>query len=222
MRKMVYAITSVLKFDRLTQTWSEVAAMPKGRDYSAACVIGSDIYVIGGRNETGQAQSNTYRFNTEANEWSMLAPMPEAKCLHNVCVVDNLIYVMGGSSIDCLLLTSVHRFDPVQNLWSVLAPMSVARATGFGTFVLDGSIYAVGGQNGVPSRYGPPRTYSSPTEKVTSAFTSMERYCSASDSWSEVNGGELGTARCALRGLAMHCDHQMGLFDNLIAKAARV
>jgi hypothetical protein len=134
--------------------------------------------------------------------------MPEAKYLHRVCVLDDLVYVMGGSSIDNALLTSVHRFDPVQNLWSVLAPMSVARATRFGVFVLDGSIHALGGSNGTPSSFGLPRTFNLPAVDIlTSAYTSMERYCVDSDSWSEVNDGELGRARCALRGLAMYGDH---------------
>jgi hypothetical protein len=54
--------------------------------------------------------------------------------------------------------------------------MAVAR-TSLGSFVLGESIYAVGGFDG------------------DYRLSSMERYSVASDSWSEVHGGELSTVR---------------------------
>jgi hypothetical protein len=59
-------------------------------------------------------------------------------------VLDGLIYAMGGKDSDLYADNIVHRFDPVANLWRTVAPMSSARK-GFGTFVLGGCIYAVGG-----------------------------------------------------------------------------
>jgi hypothetical protein len=76
--------------------------------------------------------------------------------------------------------------------------MSVAR-TALGSFVLGGSIYAVGGFDGENS------------------LSSLERYSVASNSWSEVDGGELGTARTCFGALVVRLE--MDLFDSLIAKA---
>ena len=45
----------------------------------------------------------------------------------------------------------------------------------------------------------------------------MERYCAISDSWAEVSGGELGTARAHLGALVVHVE--VDLLDSLIAKA---
>jgi N-acetylneuraminic acid mutarotase len=139
-------VKSVLKFGRRAQTWSEVASMLAERDNAGACMLGSDIYIFGGRNENDKPTSTTYRFNTERNEWATLAPMPEANSLHSVSVLDGLIYVMGGwdSNGNGNSVSSVHRFDPVANSWSTVAPMLVARMS-LGSFVLGGSIYAVGG-----------------------------------------------------------------------------
>jgi hypothetical protein len=75
--------------------------------------------------------------------------------------------------------------------------MSIARGI-CGAFVLGGSIYAVGGFDG------------------EDRLSSMERYSVALDSWSEVDGGELGTARSYFGALAVRLE--MDLFDSLIAK----
>jgi hypothetical protein len=76
--------------------------------------------------------------------------------------------------------------------------MSVARTT-FESFVMGGSVYAVGGFNkGI-------------------RLSSTERYSVASDRRSQVLGGELGTAR---RSYGVHVIRlEMGLFDSLIARA---
>jgi hypothetical protein len=75
--------------------------------------------------------------------------------------------------------------------------MSVGRAI-FGAFVLGGSVYAVGGD-------------------LTP--TSMELYCVATNSWSEVSGGKLGEERDDFSVHTIHVD--VNFFDNLIAKAER-
>jgi N-acetylneuraminic acid mutarotase len=192
-------VNSVLKFDCRMQTWSEVASMPAERDNAGACVLGSDIYIFGGKSESGAPTSTTYRFNTETNEWATLAPMSEATSQDSVSVLDGLIYVMGGLDSDENFISSIHRFHPLGNLWTAVAPMSVAR-TSLGSFVLGGSIYAVGGVDGEGRK-----------------LSLMERYSVASDSWSEVVGGELGTARSAFGALVVQLE--VGLFDSLIAQA---
>jgi N-acetylneuraminic acid mutarotase len=199
-------ISSVLKFDSQTQTWNEVAPMPAERDAAGACVVGSSIYVFGGRDNVEEATSTTYRYSTETTTWAILAPMPETKCLHSVCVLDGLIYAMGGEDSDEDIVNSVYRFDPGANLWSEVARTVIAR-TGFATFVLGGSIHAVGGSDG-QSRHG---------SDGVDALTSMERYCVASDSWSEVS--DLNTARDAFGAIVVGLE--VDFFDSLIAKAKR-
>jgi hypothetical protein len=76
--------------------------------------------------------------------------------------------------------------------------MSVAR-TALGSFVLGGSIYAVGGFDGENS------------------LSSLERYSVASNSWSEVDDGELGSARGYFGAAVVRLE--VDLFDSLIAKA---
>jgi hypothetical protein len=72
---------------------------------------------------------------------------------------------------------------------------------GLGAFLLGGSIYAVGGFN------------------ADSWLASMERYCVASDSWSEVSDGMLSQARAPLGVIVMPVEEN--LFDSLMARAKR-
>jgi hypothetical protein len=196
-----HTVSSVLKFDSSTQIWSEAAPMPAERDTAGICVLGSNIYIIGGCTDDMEVTSTTYCFCAEENEWTTLAPMPKTAGKPSVCVVDGLIYVMGGEDSDGSSINSLRCFDPVANLWSAMAPMIVARSS-LGSFVLDGSIYAVGGFDG------------------GSRVSSMERYSVALDSWSEVIRGELGVARSSFGALVVRLE--MDLFDSLIAKAKSV
>jgi N-acetylneuraminic acid mutarotase len=197
-----HTMNSVLKLDSLTQTWSEVAPMPAERDSTGVCVMSSDIYIFGGGDGGGKATSTTYRYSTDTNTWATLAPMPEDKCYHSVCVLDGLIYVMGGEDSNGVGVNTVHRFDPTANSWSAMAPMSVDR-TGLRSFVLDGSIHAIGGLD----------------EENETGLTSMKRYCVASDSWSEVSGGELSEGRNIFGAYVMLLE--VNLFDSLTVKAKR-
>jgi hypothetical protein len=194
----VHAVNSVLKFDSRIQIWGEVAPMPAERDTAGACVVRGDIYIFGGNADDEVHTSTTYRFSSETNVWTTLTPMPVATISHSVCVLDGLIYVLGGLDNEHNCISSVHRFDPVANVWSAVAPMSAPRMA-LGSFVLGGSIYAVSGFDG------------------KHRLSSMERYSVASDSWSAVDAGELGTARSSFGAAVVRLERDF--FDSLIAKA---
>jgi hypothetical protein len=74
---------SVLKFDRGAQAWIEVAPMPRALFNCGACVLGSNIFVLGGADDETSADS-TFCYNTLVNVWTTLAPMPEARMGHGV------------------------------------------------------------------------------------------------------------------------------------------
>jgi N-acetylneuraminic acid mutarotase len=149
--------------------------------------------------DTAKTTTTTYHFNTDTNEWLTLAPMPEAKCNHSVCVVNDMIFVLvgeyeGSNDDESNVSKSVHVFDPVRNVWSAVAPMSVAR-TVFAVLVLEGSVYASGGFN-------------------SNIVNSMERYCSTSDSWTEVSDVKF------LQERYLHKFHTMRLHVDLYDMAA--
>jgi hypothetical protein len=196
--------------------------------------VGGAVYVLGGFekiNGEDLTVGSIFKIDSRLQTWSEMAPMPAERYFAGVCVVGSRIYVFGGCndneevtsttyrfstesytwatlapmpedkcrhSVCVLVANNMYRFDTAANSWSEMAPMSVAQM-GFGAFVLGGSIHAVGGWVG------------------RDPLTSMERYCVASDSWSEVGGADLNTARGSSGTQAMR--FKVELSDSLIAKA---
>lgn len=113
-------------------------------------------------------------FDPTTNEWKAVAPMSKRRCGVGVAVLNNLLYAVGGhdgvsylnsverlddriaslfflfqfvSNFEYLLI--IIRFDPQTNQWSNdVAPTSSCR-TSVGVAVLDGCLFAVGGQDGI-------------------------------------------------------------------------
>jgi N-acetylneuraminic acid mutarotase len=203
-----HATRSVLKFDSSTQAWSEVAPMTRPRSNFGACVLGSDIYVVGGsysRDGDRKPSSAMFCYDTVTNAWSRLPPMPKAIMGHSVCVVSGLVYVIGGQTSQHLadMVSSALRFDPVTNAWSEVAPMSTPK-TGLALFVLGGRLYAAGGISGV--------------DEFSSA---MERYNAVSDSRELVSGvGVNSGPRVDFGAQVMHT-LEVNLFDSLQTTALR-
>jgi hypothetical protein len=187
------AIATVLRFDSVQGTWSDVAPMPAATSAFAACAMGSDIYVFGG-GENAHLQKSVFKYDTEANAWSTLSPMPHMCTHHSACVLDSLIYLIGARDGNGVL-----RFDPALGSWSTLAPTSYSRIFG-ASFVVGGCLYAAGGR-GSPS--------------------SMERYDVASNTWTVV--ADMLESRkffVAVSIESVRPAEERDLFDSLIAKAS--
>jgi hypothetical protein len=187
---------SMLKLDSIQGVWSVVAPMPEPRYNSAACVVGTDIYVFGGRDSDSRGQTSVFKYDSEADEWSTLTPMSDAEVGHSAIVLYGLIYIVGAGE-DC---RGVLRYDPASEVWSTLAPLIHERYNG-ASFVLAGCMYAAGGRN---------------------SESKVQRYDVTADEWTEVadmldgrsffGAVTIGSADAA---------EEQDLFDSLIVKAAR-
>jgi hypothetical protein len=131
---------SVLKLDSVQGIWSVVAPMPEPCYYFAACVVGSDIYVFGGKNAIGRDQGSVFKYDTETDEWITLAPMPSVASGHTAIELGGLIYLVGTWEHNCELV----RYDPASGVWSTLARLRHSCRNGT-SFVLGGCLYAAGG-----------------------------------------------------------------------------
>jgi hypothetical protein len=140
----VYVTTSVRKYDSMQGTWSTVANMPEPRCDFAACIVGNNIYVIGGcevEDFSSSEQQSVFKYDTETNEWSTLAPMPDKAHGHCAIELNGLVYIVGAGGSGKKLL----RFDPASGVWSNLAKLLQGHYHG-GSFALGGYLYAVSGE----------------------------------------------------------------------------
>jgi N-acetylneuraminic acid mutarotase len=133
----------VLKLDSVQGSWSVVAPMPEPRYYFAACVVGSDIYVFGGKSNTGRYQGSVFKYDTKTDTWSTLAPMLSVASGHSTLELGGMIYTVGlGESKRGLM-----RYDPASGVWSILAQLRHSCQNGT-SFVLGGCLYVAGSIDG--------------------------------------------------------------------------
>jgi hypothetical protein len=139
-------------------------------------VLHNQLYVIGGFNKTSGVRSNAvYRY--ESNEltadggfaigggyWNLLdIALPSGRYTHAAVGFDGKLWVAGGFPKP----NSVQVYDPALGDWSEAPPM-VARRAQFKLLVVNGELYAVGGDD------------------ATTNKTTIEKFDRRSQTWSVV------------------------------------
>ncbi|MCW4030120.1 MAG: PQQ-binding-like beta-propeller repeat protein [Candidatus Bathyarchaeota archaeon] len=102
--------------------------------------------------------------SASAESWTTKASMNHARAYLGVAALNGRIYAIGGDkgseTCNCgtgtgmtfVVSNCTEEYDPIQNLWTQKADMPTARAH-FGTGVVDGKIYCIGGYNGANGQW---------------------------------------------------------------------
>lgn len=92
----------VLKYDIAKDTWTKLN-IPRIRQrtftltqLSSNPVIGSKMYILGGRPPDGQRTTLAAYFDMETETFGKAAPMPKGRCCGSGAAVNGKIYVAGG------------------------------------------------------------------------------------------------------------------------------
>jgi hypothetical protein len=146
---VMLAITSVRaqNFDNSGQvshnTWTLGTPVPTAREGMAIGVVGREIFVVGGANNSGPLNVNE-AYNTVTQKWVTRAPMLTPRFVPASAVVNDILYVMGGCGSGCGTLSSAEAYDPKTDTWSPIASMP-APVDSVYAVVVGGIIYVVGG-----------------------------------------------------------------------------
>jgi RNA polymerase sigma factor (sigma-70 family) len=103
----------------------------------------------GGESKRPDMQNAFMAPQAEGGTWVKKADMPIGFGYNCFSVVNDKIYAIGGSSIingKEVALSTVYEYDPKADIWSNKADMPTPRGY-FGTGVVNGKIYAIGGWN---------------------------------------------------------------------------
>jgi len=160
-------LSSVERYDPVTNAWEAVAPMATARDYHAVTVLDGKLYAVGGGNDDVDDLSTVERYDPATNAWEEVAPLATARSAHAVAALDGKLYAVGGGGF----LSSMERYDPATNVWEEVAPMASARDD-LAVAVLDGKLYAVGGSGAGHNPYN--------------RLSSVERYDPAENAWEAV------------------------------------
>ena len=150
---------SIEKYNPGSQTWSLVAGTSVGQGtavtHNGIVAVGSEVWLIGGRigNHPGPVTSNVWIYNTANGSWRKGPQLPIPGAGGGAALVNNSIHWFGG--LDPQANCDVNRHYKLnlanqaagwQNITSVAAMPNPRNH--FSTVVLNGQIYALGGQFG--------------------------------------------------------------------------
>jgi N-acetylneuraminic acid mutarotase len=165
-------VATVEAYDPATNTWTTKASMPTARNCPGVAVVNGILYAVGGATENGTMLATLEAYDPTTNTWTTKASMPTARVDLGAAVINGILYAVGGFGVINNVgtnLGTVEAYDPAANAWSTKASMPTGRHR-FGVGVINGILYAVGGQT---SQSSPP------------TFASMpEAYDPSTDSWS--------------------------------------
>jgi N-acetylneuraminic acid mutarotase len=156
------SVSIVSIFDTTTKSWLKVPQaakyMPAARDHAGAAVVGSKMYVLGGRDH-GQGNVRDTVFildlcNLEAGWKTSAARMPTARGGVAAGVIGSKVYTFGGegdTSVESGVFDEVEAYDTVKNSWASVGKMRIPRhgtyAVGIGrkVYIPGGGIMQGGG-----------------------------------------------------------------------------
>ncbi|CAG5179331.1 uncharacterized protein ALTATR162_LOCUS9156 [Alternaria atra] len=157
------SVSVVSVFDTDTRTWLSVPEaakyIPEARDHAGAAVIGSKMYVLGGRDSGQENIRDTVFFldlcDLEAGWKTSEARMPTPRGGVATGVIGKKVYVFGGegnAQSETGVFDQVEVYDTMRDRWAKAGKMRLPR---HGTYAVgvNGKVYVPGGgvsQSGAP------------------------------------------------------------------------
>lgn len=175
-------------YNPATNTWTKLNDAPLELTHAATASDDRYIYVAGGyppgaQGPTGPqafATDRVFRYDTQTDTWTDLPKLPQARGSGQMALIGRSLYFFGGSDATRKdkANTWTLNLDNQSAGWAARASMPAAR-NHFGSAVVDGKIYAIGGQTG---------------QDAASVFKSDNfRYDPATDTWTSMKS--IPTAR---------------------------
>jgi N-acetylneuraminic acid mutarotase len=151
------AIQTVEAYDPGTDTWERGLMQPPTARYKGAgAALGGLIYLVGGEDRSmpdvcGDVVATVEAYDPVADSWSTKASLrfPRTQVSLAVDEANNKLYAIGGSNGftgGFVADKIVEVYDPTQDTWTRLKNMTTARALP-SVGVINGKIYALGGQD---------------------------------------------------------------------------
>ncbi|MCC6510699.1 MAG: hypothetical protein IT423_16465 [Pirellulaceae bacterium] len=154
--KNLHSLADVRSFNTQTKTWSELPALPEPRSSHDAALIGSTVYVVGGWQMAGDADTIWHKTSwkmdlaSTSRRWEALPNPPfERRALATIEHGGKLV-VIGGMDQAGSPTKAVAMFDPVTQAWKSLPDIQGEKSmAGFGV-----SGWSVNGKLVVTSQEG--------------------------------------------------------------------
>ncbi|XP_058512333.1 ectoderm-neural cortex protein 1 [Ochotona princeps] len=102
-------------YDQCENRWTVPATCPQPWRYTAAAVLGNQIFIMGG--DTEFSACSAYKFNSETYQWTKVGDVTAKRMSCHAVASGNKLYVVGGyfgiqrcKTLDC--------YDPTLDVWN--------------------------------------------------------------------------------------------------------
>ena len=96
-------LNDAARFDTVSNTWEEIAAIQVARCYAFGAAANEKIYIAGG---LGPHDNNLLKscevYDQMTNEWCFIASLKTPRCWGSMVCVDGTLYVLGGRTVNHL------------------------------------------------------------------------------------------------------------------------
>ncbi|MBM7783657.1 Kelch repeat-containing protein [Tenggerimyces flavus] len=122
-----YGISEAFVFDPAAGGWSELPALPRGRQAATAAFLDGKLHVVGGWSESdwgydAHVVPEMDIYDPATGTWSSGPRIPAATAAAGRAVLDDRLYVVGGcQGPEQCDATAVYRYDPADLVWERLA-----------------------------------------------------------------------------------------------------
>lgn len=116
--------------------------MPTARDHAAGAVVGTSVYIAGGRPGNLTALE---RYDPTTDRWAELTPLPHGRsALAGVNLGGQFVVIGGENAAETHVTAEVDAYTPDTNRWTKLAPLPTPLQT-LAAVVVGGVLYVPGG-----------------------------------------------------------------------------
>jgi len=153
------ATNHAYSYNPSTNAWARLADMPQPLTHMGVAADGRYIYIAGGyvTNPTTKQQTFAsaivWRYDTQTNTYSKFISLPSPRGAGALAVVNNQLHFFGGVNLNRVGQTEHWMLDltNASPKWVAQTPMPFTR-NHLAAVVLDGRIYAMGGQEGTDDK----------------------------------------------------------------------
>ncbi|MGB7156919.1 MAG: kelch repeat-containing protein [Tepidisphaeraceae bacterium] len=164
----------VWKYDVSENAWSRGPDLPANRGAGSAVLIDNKIHFVGGLDETRGADKADHwvlDLDEQSEGWKRRKSLPAARNHTSAVSLGGYMYVIGGQLDEEELqepLSSVYRYDPETDDWDRMKDLPAPRShTNSSTFVMNGRIVVLGGEDGFGAPHRTVYAYDPATDSWT-------------------------------------------------------
>lgn len=167
--------------------WETKTPMPTARAGVATGIVNGKLYVVSGGVVGGYESNVNEAYDPASNTWTDKGVIPTPRAYAGAAGIDGKLYVVGGCRFNGNCgggnTNILEEYDEATNSWATKAAMPTARSA-MAIGAIDGKLYVVGGNNGVPF---------TPT-----IYATLERYDPVANAWTTM--APMPTARSHVDG----------------------